>query len=117
MSKSVHITPHKDGGWQVKTAGVAKAAKRTSTQKEDISCKFEIDFKTDRARVQEELRGVIARIYLYFNKQYEMKLSKQELQKYQIWNREYPTSEWERERNRRITEKQGNDNKFITLQE
>lgn len=37
MSKSVHVTPHKDGGWQVKTAGATKAAKRTSTQKEGIS--------------------------------------------------------------------------------
>lgn len=76
-------------------------------------CKFEVDFKDKRAKVKEELRGVIARDYLYFNKQYGMKLSKQELQKYEAWNKLYPPSEWEKERNLRIAKKQGNLNEFI----
>ncbi len=76
-------------------------------------CKFEVDFKADRARVKEELRGVIARTYLYFNKQYGMKLSKQELKKYQAWNKEYPPSKWEIEHNYRIAKKQGNLNELI----
>ena len=37
MQNSIHVTLHKDGGWQVKTAGATKAAKRTSTQKEGIT--------------------------------------------------------------------------------
>ena len=76
-------------------------------------CKFEVDFKASRAKVKEELRGVIARDYLYFNKRYGMKLSKQELQKYEVWNKLYPPSEWEKERNRRISKRQGNVNTFI----
>jgi deoxyribonuclease-1 len=76
-------------------------------------CKFEVDFKADRARVREELRGVIARTYLYFNKQYGMKLSKQELQKYEAWNKTYPSDEWEIERNKRIAQKQGTANMFV----
>ncbi|WP_304545982.1 endonuclease [Sulfurimonas microaerophilic] len=76
-------------------------------------CKFEVDFKAKRVKVKEELRGVIARDYLYFNKQYGMKLSKQELQKYNAWNKQYPPSEWEEERNKRIERKQGNRNTFI----
>jgi deoxyribonuclease I len=76
-------------------------------------CNFEVDFKDKRAKVKEELRGVIARDYLYFNKQYGMKLSKQELQKYEAWNKQYPASEWEKERNKRIAKKQGNLNKWI----
>jgi deoxyribonuclease-1 len=76
-------------------------------------CQFEVDFKADRARVREELRGVIARTYLYFNKQYDMKLSKQELQKYEAWDKRYPPDIWEIERDKRITQKQGNKNTFI----
>ena len=80
------------------------------------ACKFEVDFKTDRARVKEDLRGVIARTYLYFNKQYNMTLSKQEKQKFEAWNKMYPISEWEIERNKRIYKVQGNSNTFIEMQ-
>ncbi|QOP46772.1 endonuclease [Sulfurimonas paralvinellae] len=76
-------------------------------------CKFNVLFKQRRARVREEIRGVIARDYLYFHQHYKMKLSKQELKKYQKWNEEYPPSEWEKERNRRIAKLQGNLNPFI----
>lgn len=77
-------------------------------------CRFNVDFKQKRAKVKEELRGVIARDYLYFNQRYKMKLSKQELKKYQAWNKKYPPSSWEIERNRKIAKKQGNYNKFVS---
>lgn len=77
-------------------------------------CKFDVLFKQKRARVKEDIRGIIARDYLYFNKQYGMKLSKQELNKYQSWNKLYPPNEWEIERNKRIAKKQGNLNSFIS---
>ncbi len=76
-------------------------------------CKFNVDFKQRRAFVKEEIRGVIARDYLYFNKQYKMKLSKQELRKYNAWNKEYRADAWEIERNKRIKKIQGNANPFI----
>jgi deoxyribonuclease-1 len=69
-------------------------------------CIFNVDFKQRRARVREDIRGVIARDYLYFNKKYKMKLSKQELQKYEAWNKMYPADDWEKERNNRITKVQ-----------
>lgn len=34
MSKDQHVTPHPDGGWQVKGAGNSKATSRHDTQKE-----------------------------------------------------------------------------------
>jgi len=76
-------------------------------------CKFDVLFKQKRVRVKEDIRGVIARNYLYFNKQYGMKLSKQELNKYQSWNKLYPPNDWEIERNDKIGQKQGNLNEFI----
>lgn len=36
MGKNQHVTPHPQGGWQVKGAGNSKATVRTSTQKEAI---------------------------------------------------------------------------------
>lgn len=32
--KNQHVTPHPDGGWQVKGAGNARATARTTTQRE-----------------------------------------------------------------------------------
>ncbi|MDO7787144.1 DUF2188 domain-containing protein [Desulforamulus aquiferis] len=34
--KNQHVTPHPDGGWQIKGAGNHKATTRTTTQKEAI---------------------------------------------------------------------------------
>ena len=42
-----------------------------------------------------------------------MKLSKQELRKFKIWNKKYPPNRWEIERNKMIAKRQGNINKFI----
>lgn len=76
-------------------------------------CNFEVDFQNRRAKIKEEIRGVVARTYLYFNKRYNMKLSKQEMQKFQAWNKMYPAHTWEKERNMRIKAVQGNANEFI----
>lgn len=36
MATNQHVTPHPDGGWQVKGAGNSRATARTSTQREAI---------------------------------------------------------------------------------
>ena len=36
MGKNQHVTPHPDGGWQVKGEGNVRATVRTNTQKEAI---------------------------------------------------------------------------------
>lgn len=36
MSKNQHITPHPQGGWQVKGAGNSRATARTTTQAQAI---------------------------------------------------------------------------------
>ena len=36
MKKDQHVTPHPNGGWQVKGVGNSKATVRTTTQKEAI---------------------------------------------------------------------------------
>lgn len=37
MGKNQHVTPHPDGGWQVKGEGNSRATARTDTQKEAIN--------------------------------------------------------------------------------
>ena len=37
MGKNQHVTPHPNGGWQVKGAGNSRATVRTNTQAESIS--------------------------------------------------------------------------------
>ena len=36
MSKNQHVTPHPNGGWQVKGAGNSRATVRTETQRQAI---------------------------------------------------------------------------------
>jgi deoxyribonuclease-1 len=76
-------------------------------------CRFEVDFKERRARVKEDIRGNIARVYLYMSERYGMTLSKQERQKFEVWHKEDPADAWEQERNKRIQKVQGNINRFI----
>ena len=42
MGKNQHVTPHPDGGWQVKGAGNSRATIRTETQAEAIVVAREI---------------------------------------------------------------------------
>ena len=37
MGKNQHVTPHPEGGWQVKSAGNQRATVRTETQRQAIS--------------------------------------------------------------------------------
>ncbi len=42
MKKNQHVTPHRDGGWQVKGAGNDRATVRRNTQAEAIARATEI---------------------------------------------------------------------------
>jgi len=47
--KNIHVTPHKDGGWQVIKGGSGRATKKTDTQKaaEKIAIQIAKNQKTD----------------------------------------------------------------------
>jgi len=36
MSDTIHVTPHPDGGWQVKRGGASRASSRHNTQKDAL---------------------------------------------------------------------------------
>lgn len=76
-------------------------------------CDFEIDRPIRRAEPANHLKGNIARTYLYMSDTYKVRLSKQQQQLFNVWNLLDPVDDWERERNRRIMQIQGNGNPYI----
>lgn len=76
-------------------------------------CEMKIDFQNRRADPPARARGAIARTYLYMNKEYKFNLSKQQQQLMEAWNKQYPVTKWECERDDMIAKKQGNHNPFV----
>ena len=79
-------------------------------------CQSAVDFKNKRFQPRDSVRGVIARTYFYMSEQYNIRLSKQDKQLMTAWDKTYPPSEWECQRNLIIEKIQGNDNQFISKQ-
>jgi len=76
-------------------------------------CDFEVDFKLKRAEPRPAVRGDIARTYFYMNQTYGLKISRKQRKLFEIWSRQDPVDEWERTRNLRIENIQGNSNPFV----
>ncbi|KHT61916.1 deoxyribonuclease I [Photobacterium gaetbulicola] len=77
-------------------------------------CDFKVDFKSRLAEPRDEIKGQIARTYFYMFDRYNLPMSNQQQRLLVAWDRQYPVSQWELERNRRIAEQMGNDNPFVT---
>lgn len=74
------------------------------------------DVKIQKRKVEppEASRGVIARSYLYMHHTYtNYSMSRQQQQLMQAWHKQYPVSEWECLRAKRIEQIQGNINKVL----
>jgi alpha-glucosidase len=76
-------------------------------------CKTIVDFKEKKAQPREEARGIIARASFYMEKTYGVKLSKQDRKLFEAWDKMYPVTEKECERDRRIFKVQGDHNPFV----
>lgn len=77
-------------------------------------CNFEIDHNKNIAEPPEEIRGDIARIYLYMSWFYGIPLNPQEIEFIKKWNKLDPPSDIEKKLNRLKAMHQGNENPFIT---
>ncbi|AZL53717.1 deoxyribonuclease [Aliarcobacter skirrowii] len=77
------------------------------------NCEFEVNFKDRRAYPKKEIRGDIARIYLYMSDKYNINLSNQERKLMEAWNKQDPVDEWERIKNKRVEKLQGNLNPYV----
>lgn len=74
---------------------------------------MKVDFKNKVAEPPEGARGVIARTYFYARDQYQLSLSRQQTQLFQVWDKRYPVNDWECERDERIARVQGNHNSYV----
>ena len=76
-------------------------------------CQVLVDFKSRKVQPSPTSRGAIARTYLYMNKAYNFKLSKQQLNLFKAWNNSYPVDKFECQRDKVIAAYQGNHNPFV----
>lgn len=76
-------------------------------------CEMKIDYKHKLVDPPPRARGAIARTYFYMRDQYKLPMSKQQTQLMITWDKEYPVTSWECERDRRIAHVQGNHNSYI----
>lgn len=77
------------------------------------SCDFEIDLEADRAEPRPAIRGDIARIHFYMEWQHGVPIPEWQRPTLLHWHAQDPVDDWERTRNSRIEEMQGNSNPFI----
>ena len=77
--------------------------------------KCDVEIKSRKVEPREEIRGEIARTYLYMDSVYPGKgiISKKNRAMFEEWNRSDPVDEWECERTRRIERIQGNRNEVV----
>ena len=78
------------------------------------ACRFEVDTRQRLAEPADAVKGQIARIYFYMHDYYRLPLSAQEQLQYLRWHQQFPVSEWELERDRRIARLMGHSNPYVT---
>lgn len=76
-------------------------------------CAMKVDFKDKVAEPPARARGAIARTYFYMRDRYQLNLSRQQTQLFTAWNKLYPVTRWECERDARIAKVQGNHNPYV----
>ena len=77
-------------------------------------CDIEVDYRSRLVEPREASRGEIARAMLYMADRYDLKLFRRQRELLMKWHREDPATEAERERNNRIRQLQGNNNRYIS---
>ncbi|TMS92349.1 deoxyribonuclease I [Pseudoalteromonas sp. S201] len=76
-------------------------------------CDFEVSFKAELAEPPSNVKGDIARIYLYMIKTHDAQVMPEKLEVFKLWNDIDPVDKWECERDKRILKIQGNSNIFV----
>ncbi|MFW0700596.1 deoxyribonuclease I [Pantoea sp. R13S299] len=83
------------------------------SEKQYGQCEMKIDFKLKLAEPPARARGAIARTYFYMRDQYNLRISRQQTQLFTAWDKLYPVTQWECERDQRIAKVQGNHNPYV----
>lgn len=78
------------------------------------ACDVKVDFGQRAVEPRDRVKGQIARVYFYIHDRYDLTMSRAQQQLFLAWNRQFPASEWEHERERRIAAVMGHSNPFVT---
>lgn len=76
-------------------------------------CDFEVDFPGKRVEPEKDVRGDVARVWLYMSDAYGLDLTAKMQTQFQDWSQADPVDDWERTRDERIEAEQGNRNRFV----
>ena len=77
-------------------------------------CEIKIDADLRRVEPRDEVKGTVARAYLYMADQYGITLSNSQRKLYTSWDKLYPPTSWEISWDEKVAKIQGNHNRFIT---
>ena len=77
------------------------------------ACDFRVDFSQRVAEPRDPVKGMLARIYFYMHDRYDLPMSEQQQRLLMAWDKQFPVSEWEKERDRRIATRMGHNNPFV----
>jgi len=77
-------------------------------------CKTKVDFDQRAAEPRDEVKGLVARTTFYMFDRYNLTMSRQQQQLFMAWDRQFPVTSWEKERNSRIAAIMGHPNPFVT---
>jgi deoxyribonuclease-1 len=77
-------------------------------------CKTKVDFDQRAAEPRDEVKGLVARTTFYMFDRYQLNMSRQQQQLLMAWDKQYPVTAWETERNKRIAAIMGHANPFVT---
>jgi deoxyribonuclease-1 len=77
-------------------------------------CKTKVDFDQHAAEPRDEVKGLVARTTFYMFDRYNLSMSRQQQQLLMAWDKQFPVTLWEKERNKRIAAIMGHPNPFVT---
>lgn len=77
-------------------------------------CQFKVDFANRSAEPPDAAKGLIARVYFYIHDRYDLRMSDSQQRLLMAWHRQFPVTNWEQERDRRIAARMGHHNPFVT---
>lgn len=84
-----------------------------STPRRHGACDFKVDFKARIVEPRDDVKGMFARIYFYMHDRYDLRMSDQQQRLLMAWDKRYPATPWELERDRRIAKIMGHSNPFV----
>ena len=77
-------------------------------------CATRVDFAHRVTEPRDAVKGLVARTTFYMFDRYGLNMSRQQQQLLMAWDKQYPVSGWERERDRRIAAVMGHGNPFVS---